>query len=150
MSWFKIAQKLILAFIVIAMLIGVVGFIGIYNMNKVNSNGVTMHDYNLETIKYLTTIKQNFTDIRADLLELVYQNKYENKEALEKEINSLINENSLLSEPDEEIFLELKENIKLYLSASNKVINFVNENNIRSEYQIIFTSQKINQYQDKH
>ncbi len=135
---FKIAQKLILAFIVIAMLIGVVGFIGIYNMNKVNSNAVTMHDYNLETIKYLTTIKQNFTDIRADLLELVYQkNNYEKKDSLGKEVYSLINENyllidkyenSLLSESDEETFLDLEENIGTYLAECNKVLNFVHDN----------------------
>ena len=141
MEWFrnlKIAQKLISAFIIIAILIGVVGFIGIYNMNRVNSNAVTMHDYNLETIKYLATIKQNFTDIRADLLELVYeQNKYEKKDVLGKEIYSLINdnyllidkyENLLLSESDKETFLELKENIRVYLAECNKVMNFVHDN----------------------
>lgn len=135
---FKIAQKLILAFIAIAMLIGVVGFIGIYNMKKINSNTVTMHDYNLETIKYLTTIKQNFTEIRADLLELVYQeNDYEKKDSLGKEVYSLINENyllidkyesSLLSESDAETFLNLKENIRVYLAECNKVLNFVQDN----------------------
>ena len=141
MNWFKnlkIAQKLISAFMIIAILIGLVGFIGIYNMNTVNSNAVTMHDYNLETIKYLTTIKQNFTDIRADLLELVYQqDKYEKNNVLEKEIYSLINENyllidkyetSLLSETDKITFSQLKENITVYISTCNKVINFVYDN----------------------
>lgn len=141
MNWFKdlkIAQKLISAFMIISILIGVVGFIGIYNMNTVNSNAVTMHDYNLETVKYLTTIKQNFADMRADLLELVYgKNKYENKEFLGKEIYSLINENyllidkyesTLLPESDKEVFLELKENMRIYLAECNKVINFVHDN----------------------
>ncbi|AQR94851.1 methyl-accepting chemotaxis protein [Clostridium saccharoperbutylacetonicum] len=143
MCWFrhlKISQKLISAFMVIAILMGVVGYIGIYNMNKINSNAVTMHDYNLEKIKYLTTIKQNFTDIRAGLLELVYQDKYEKKDVLEKEIYSFINENyiqidkyesSLLSKADEATFSELKENVSVYLTACNKVINYVNENNYK-------------------
>ncbi|WP_160689185.1 methyl-accepting chemotaxis protein [Clostridium sp. C2-6-12] len=134
----KIAQKLISAFIVIAILIGVVGFVGIYNMNTVNSNGVSMHDYNFETIKYLTTIKQNYADMRADLLELVYgKDKDQKKDTLEKEIYSLINENyllidkyesTLLPEADKEIFLELKENMRIYLAECNKVINFVHDN----------------------
>jgi len=151
MNWFrnlKISQKLISAFMIIAMLIGMVGFIGIYNMNIVNSNAVIMHDYNLETIKYLTTIKQNFTDIRADLLELVYgKNKYEKKDVLGKEIYLLINENyllldkyetSLLAESDKETFLELKENIKIYLAECNKVINSARDNKyIEAETSIV-------------
>lgn len=134
----KIAQKLISAFMIIAILIGLVGFVGIYNMNTVNSNAVTMHDYNFETIKYLTTIKQNYADMRADLLELVYgKDKYEKKDALGKEIYSLINENylvidkyesTLLPESDKEVFLELKENMRIYLAECNKVINFVHDN----------------------
>jgi methyl-accepting chemotaxis protein len=144
----KIAQKLISAFMIIAILIGVVGFIGIYNMNTVNSNGVSMHDYNFQTIKYLTTIKQNYADMRADLLELVYgKDKYEKKDALGKEIYSLINENyllidkyesTLLQESDKEVFLELKENMRIYLAECNKVINFVHDNKyIEAENSII-------------
>lgn len=141
MNWFKklkIVQKLISAFIIVAILIGFVGFIGIYNMNTINSNAVIMHDCDLETIKYLTTIKQNFTDIRADLLELVYQkNRYEKNTVLEQEINSIINENyllidkyenSLLSESDKTTFSQLKENIGVYIAACNKVINFSHDN----------------------
>lgn len=134
----KIAKKLISAFMIIAILIGVVGFIGIYNMKTVNSNAVAMHDNNLETIKYLAAIKQNYADMRADLLELVYgKDKYEKKDALEKEIYSLVNENyllidkyesTLLKESDKEIFLELKENMRIYLAECNKVLNFVHDN----------------------
>ena len=61
MKWFtdfKIAQKLISSFIVVALFIGVVGFIGVSNMKKINTNAVSMHDYNLESIKQLTTIKR--------------------------------------------------------------------------------------------
>lgn len=124
---------------IIAILIGVVGFIGIYNMNTVNSNAVAMHDNNLETIKKLAIIKQNYADMRADLLELVYgKDRYEKKDVLGKEIYSLINENyllidkyesTLLQESDKEIFLELKENMRVYLAECNKVLNFVHDNN---------------------
>lgn len=82
MKWFKnlkIAQKLISAFIIVAILIGVVGFIGIHNMNLINSNAVLMHDYNLESINSLTTTKQNYADIRSDLLKLVYQENKNNQ-----------------------------------------------------------------------
>lgn len=142
MNWFKnlkIAQKLISAFITVAILIGVVGFIGIHNMNKININAITMHDYNLASINNLTSIKQNLTDVRADLLKLVYQqNKDVDNNSIEKEINDLLNETnalidtyekSLLSKSEETTFSNLKENIKLYSSGSTEIIKSANENN---------------------
>ena len=145
MKWFKnlkIAQKLISAFIIVAILIGIVGFIGIYNMNKINSNAVNMHDYNLKSIESLTTIKQNFTDIRADLLKLVYQENRDNQnDGLKKEIFELVDKNnilidtyekSLLSKSQETTFLQLKENIKIYVDISNTVIKFIDENNFEA------------------
>ncbi|MFT8352855.1 methyl-accepting chemotaxis protein [Clostridium saccharoperbutylacetonicum] len=142
MNWFKnlkIAQKLISAFITVAILIGVVGFIGIHNMNKININAITMHDYNLASINNLTSIKQNLTDVRADLLKLVYQqNKDVDNNSIEKEINDLLNETntlidtyekSLLSKSEETTFSNLKENIKLYSSGSTAIIKSANENN---------------------
>ncbi|WP_315074049.1 methyl-accepting chemotaxis protein [uncultured Clostridium sp.] len=159
MNWFKnlkIAQKLISAFIIVAILIGIVGFIGIHNMNIINSNAVTMHDYNLESVKDLTTIKQNFTDIRVDLLKLTYQqNQNQQNDSLKKEITRLVNENntfieeyekSLLSESEQTNFLQLKENIKLYNDISNTVIKFVDENNSEDANN---TLNKINEPREK-
>ncbi len=159
MNWFKnlkIAQKLISAFIIVAILIGIVGFIGIHNMNIINSNAVTMHDYNLESVKDLTTIKQNFTDIRVDLLKLTYQqNQNQQNDILKKEINKLVNDNntliegyekSLLSKSEQTNFLQLKENIKLYNDISNTVIKFVDENNSEDANN---TLNKINEPREK-
>ncbi|OOM77715.1 methyl-accepting chemotaxis protein 4 [Clostridium puniceum] len=142
MIWFKnlkIAQKLISAFIIVAILIGIVGFIGIHNMNKINTNAITMHDYNLASINNLTSIKQNLTDVRANLLKLVYQqNKDGENNSIEKEINELVNETnalidtyekSLLSKSEETTFSKLKEDVKLYSSGSTTIIKFANENN---------------------
>ena len=142
MNWFKnlkISQKLISSFIIVALLIGVVGFIGLYNMNTINSNAVVMHDYNLESIKSLTTTKQNFADIRSDLLKLVYQeNKNNQNDSIKKEITELIKETnslidtyekSLLSKSEEATFSQLKENVNTYISAINTVTKFTDENN---------------------
>jgi len=142
MKWFKnlkIAQKLISAFMIVAILMAIVGFIGIHNMNIINSNAVTMHDYNLSSIKDLTTIKQNFTDVRADLLKLIYQkNMDQQNPSIEKEINELLNqsntlidkyEKSLLSKSEETTFSKLKENVKSYVSGCTTIIKFVDENN---------------------
>ena len=141
MKWYKnlkIAQKLISAFIIVAVLIGVVGFIGIHNMNTINSNATTMHDYNLESIKALTTMKQNYADVRSDLLKLVYQqNKNNQNDSMKKEISKIMNENnalietyekSLISKSEETTFSQLKENVTSYLNAIDTVTKLVDKN----------------------
>ena len=141
MKWYKnlkIAQKLISAFIIVAVLIGVVGFIGIHNMNTINSNATTMHDYNLESIKALTTVKQNYSDVRSDLLKLVYQQNTNNQnDSLKKEITKLLNENnalidtyekSLMSKSEETTFSQLKENGKSYLTTIDTITKLVDKN----------------------
>lgn len=135
----KIAQKLILSFLIIAVFIGVVGLGSLNSMNKINTNSKTMHDYNLESIKTLNTIKQNISDIRADLLKLVYQeNKSSQNEAVKKDISDLFNktnsliklyEENLLSDSEKTDFNEFKKHMDSYMSAANVVIKFVDENN---------------------
>ena len=136
---FKIAQKLILSFIIVAMLIGVVGFVGIYNMKTINYNAVTMHDYNLETVKDLTAIRQNFDEVRIDLLKLIYEkNSNQQNDIIKKDINELFNqtnnlidsyEKKLISKSEEKTFSQLKENSKAFIDSSNSAIKYVDMNN---------------------
>lgn len=141
MNWFKnlkIKQKLISAFILIALLICLVGVLGLRNMNTINSNAVSMHDYNLASVKALTTIKQNFADIRYDILKLVYQENKNNQNATIKEdINELTNlnnslidtyEKTMISNSEQKTFLQLKENRDVYISTINTIIKSVDEN----------------------
>ena len=141
MNWFKnlkIKQKLISAFILIALLICLVGVLGLRNMNTINANAVTMHDYNLASIKALTTIKQNFADIRSDVLKLAYQQNENNQNAsIKKELSELVNttnslidvyEKSMISKSEEGTFSQLKENRDSYVSAINTITKLVDKN----------------------
>ncbi|EHJ00653.1 methyl-accepting chemotaxis sensory transducer [Clostridium sp. DL-VIII] len=141
MKWFKdlkIAPKLISSFILVALLICLVGVNGLRNMNTINSNAGSMHDYNLESIKALNTIKLNFGDIRSDLLKLVYQqNKNNQNESIKKEISQLLNENndliskyetSLLSKSEESAFSDLKLNRDSYSSNINTIVSLIDKN----------------------
>lgn len=142
MTWYKnlkIAQKLISAFILIALLICLIGIIGLRNMSSINSNAITMHDYNLASINSLNTIKENYADIRTDLLKLIYQKNQNNQDSdLKNEIkelsntnNNLINtyESSLLSKSEEATFSELKQNKDSYMSSITSIIKLIDENN---------------------
>jgi methyl-accepting chemotaxis protein len=70
-------------------------------MKKINSNAISMYDYNLESIKSLNAIKHNIGDLRADLLKLVYQeNKNGQNQDIKKGINIIkaIEEGKIVSE----------------------------------------------------
>ena len=142
MKWFenlKTIQKLISAFILLSLFILIVGFIGITNMKTIKSNADSMHDYNLESIKQLTTIRQNVGDIRFNVLKIDAQRNMSNQNsALEKEINELEDENntiisgyekSILSDEEKPTFAQLKDNLKTYKSTYELIIKLSNENN---------------------
>ncbi|MBE6089338.1 MAG: methyl-accepting chemotaxis protein [Clostridium beijerinckii] len=141
MIWFKnlkISHKLISTFTFVSILVCIVGFIGLYNMNIINNNATSMHDYNLASINNLTTLKQNISDIRSDLLKLAYQRNVSEKDTVKKDIKDLIDENNdlikiyestLISESEKPAFSNLKENFNKYVDLSNSIIKYVDENN---------------------
>ncbi|RII36135.1 methyl-accepting chemotaxis protein [Clostridium chromiireducens] len=135
----KTIQKLISAFILVSLFIAVVGFIGINNMEAINSNATSMHDYNLESIKKLTTIRQNTSDIRFNVLKIDSQRNLNNQnESLENEIKQLYDETnaiildyekSILSDEEKPTFNKLKDDLNEYKRAYDLVIQRANENN---------------------
>ncbi len=143
MKWFKnlkMAQKLISSFILVALFIGLVGFIGVHNMKLIYSNANSMHDYNLKSIEALMTMKQNYADVRADLLKIVYQQDLSNNENIKKEINDLSIKNdqiidnyekTLISKDEESIFSQLKKDRDEYKTTFSTVIKLVDENNYK-------------------
>ena len=56
----KIAQKLILCFLLIAIIMGVVGFIGISEIRKINANSNSMYEDNLIHLREVGELKENF------------------------------------------------------------------------------------------
>ncbi|WP_459479831.1 methyl-accepting chemotaxis protein [Clostridium saccharoperbutylacetonicum] len=142
MKWFgnlKTMQKLISGFIFVALFIALVGAIGIMDMKLIKLNADSMHDYNLESIKQLTTLRQNIGDIRYNILKICEQKNLNNQnEELEKEVEKLYNENSsiintyeksILSDQEKPTFTNLKENVQSYKDTYDLVIKFANENN---------------------
>ncbi|MGH4120399.1 methyl-accepting chemotaxis protein [Clostridium sp.] len=99
MKWFKnlkISQKLISSFIIMAILIGIVGFIGILNMRKINSNTTSMYQNDLKGVRDINMIKSGLMQINGDILKILDpQNNYKLKSAKES-INQSINQNEKL------------------------------------------------------
>ncbi|MBU3153984.1 methyl-accepting chemotaxis protein [Clostridium estertheticum] len=67
----KMIQKLVSAFVLIALFIGVVGFIGMSNMSKIDVNLKSIYNDDLKGVEDVVNIKANLLEIRGDLLLIV-------------------------------------------------------------------------------
>ncbi|AQR96197.1 methyl-accepting chemotaxis protein [Clostridium saccharoperbutylacetonicum] len=132
----KMMTKLISIFIFLSMFIGIVGGIGIYNMDKIKSNSMLMHDVNLKSVEQLNSIEQNYLNIRATLLKMTYKEKIEKseldglvndfKDSTKKANDLLVNYKDNFSTDKENASLNKIENLsKEYLSIGEKVSNAV-------------------------
>ena len=100
----KMSIKLISVIILVSIFIAVVGFIGLSDMNKIRNTVIVFHDHNLATVTNIGNIKQNYSDIRTDLVQMAYNEKMD---AGENE--KIINEIDGLTKKNEELFAKIKE-----------------------------------------
>ncbi|WP_379131265.1 methyl-accepting chemotaxis protein [Paenibacillus sp. sgz500958] len=71
MRWFnnlKMIQKLLSAFMVVSLFIGIVGVVGIYNMKQINNNMENIYNIDLIGIDSIVNIKLSLAEIKADML----------------------------------------------------------------------------------
>lgn len=140
MKWFNnlnMSKKLIPAFIGIALLIALVGSVGIRNMQIMNKNSNTVYQQNLLSIEQMNKIKQNTLEIRYNLLKISNQANKENQNpGLEKEISNysaetdeLLNtyEKNFLTEEQKPILEKLKKDLQEFRSIYNDVIKLADQ-----------------------
>lgn len=146
---FKISTKLSLSFLLVALFIGIVGIIGVFDSKTLYKNGSTMHNYDLEAIKQIENIKSKESDIRYDLVKIIYQdnlndqnNELENEVTnLSKEIESNITKyekSGLLSDKEKPTFAIMKSDFKIYRDEYNKIIDYVNQGQATNDYSQAF------------
>jgi methyl-accepting chemotaxis protein len=94
----KIAQKLILSFLLISFLMGVVGFIGVSQIRKINENSTSMYKDNLMHLRKVGELKENFLQIHSNLLSLLTIKDASKRQGIEAEIKKLTDEDMAISE----------------------------------------------------
>lgn len=94
----KIAQKIILCFLLISIIMGGVGFIGISEMKKINVNSTSMYENNLIHLRKVGELKENFLQIHSNLISLLTTKDATKKQEIEAEINKLTHEDMAISE----------------------------------------------------
>ena len=94
----KIAQKLIFGFLLISFIMGIVGFIGISEISKMNKNSTAMYEDNLLHVRTVGELKENFLQIHSDLISLLTTKDATKKQEIETEIEKLTEEDMTISE----------------------------------------------------
>lgn len=96
MNWFsnlKIKTKLISCFIVFAIFTGVVGAVGISNMNKINNRAEDMYVNNFIPSQDVATIQRNLLLIRSTYLIMLYEKDASKLQQRINDINKCADEN---------------------------------------------------------
>lgn len=132
----KIRTKLILSFIIVAILIGVVGVIGIISLKTIGINSESMYGDNLQSIYMLTDMKQNLTETKSDMLQLVYVRDDSQKANLEKDIQLNKDENDKfiasyeklsINEVEKQIWPTFKNQLGQYRTLRENIIKLVDD-----------------------
>jgi methyl-accepting chemotaxis protein len=133
----KIAVKLIIGFVIVSLIAGVVGGVGVININKINTLDTEMYEKHTATLDDMAMITQCFERTRGNLRDLLIREDLEGTQSAIKGIENfhkIINESmtnfavGMIDPREKESFQNLKSNIAQYDQITQKVINLVNEN----------------------
>lgn len=137
MKWFsnlRMIQKLVSAFIIVALFVGIVGIIGMVNIGKIGKNLDDIYNVDLVGVNDISNIKANLLEIRGDLLVILdpkykndIQKNKENTERLATINNTLITEykTTITTDLDRQQFAEFEKSIGDYRIARNTLIEQV-------------------------
>ncbi|NEZ74179.1 methyl-accepting chemotaxis protein [Clostridium botulinum] len=134
----KVKTQLISAFLIVAALIVIVGAIGGVALKNVARYGEKMYSTNLQSVYMITDMNQNLTEIKSDMLQLIYEKDESKKAELIKNIQKNKDENTKylaeyekLPKTDEEnkTFQAFKDQLNQYRTLREDVIKLVEANN---------------------
>ncbi|MCB2298318.1 methyl-accepting chemotaxis protein [Clostridium tagluense] len=134
----KISQKLLLAFITVALFIGIVGIIGIYSMKNINLNVYNIYNKDLMGISTLENLKGNLLQIRSNILLILEPNNKNDLQKYKNDIADLKTKNdplivsykaTIITDLDRQQFAEFEKLLMDYRTAREVLIKQVDEGN---------------------
>lgn len=139
MKWIKnlsITAKLVCSFVIVALFIGIVGVVGITDMNKINSNANNLYESSMITVVNLQKINENMLQARLEMINLIESRSAaraaETKDAIQKlrdENSKMIAEhqsNNLTNE-EKDLTAEIDRYIEQYRTMTDDIINLMED-----------------------
>lgn len=140
MKWFynlKIGKKIIVSFIIVVLFMGVVGYVGISNLRKIDQLDTELYEINTKPISQLNTIQVNLQKNRVTVRNIIIENDInknnENKNLIldtDKEIDKTMNDfkETIKSQDIMNEYNNLKDAIDKYRPIRNKVMDLGAQN----------------------
>ena len=156
LKWFnnlKMSWKMVPIYVYIALLICIIGFVGISNMNKINNNANNMYNRNLIGVDSIRTIKSDILQIGSDYELLLYIKDSDRASSIKSEIDTLKSQiNSKMADyktavsinGDVEDLSIFQKFLRDFNSAGEEYIKFIENNDIdnaKKAYSDILTAQ---------
>jgi methyl-accepting chemotaxis protein len=138
MNWFhdmKISFKLLICFTLLALVAGLVGYVGINQIQTIAEADAQMYHQMTVPIAHLTDLNKSVLDIRMGVRDLMLsrsadesQTYYENQRLFEIEIRGILEEfeQSLITAEEEAIFRNFSRRLEEYFTHLERFIGFLN------------------------
>lgn len=154
MKWFhnmKLGLKMILGFIIVAIIAGIVGGIGIYNICVINKNSTVLYENVTVPLTYTSEMAKLFQQIRVDTRNMLLEKDKEKIDEVYQEIEDLIsqiNDNAdkfqktIIAEEIKEAYKEYDKTRSDYRSCLNEFYKLCQTNKNDEAYKLLYSDMK--------
>ena len=134
----KLRTKLLASFLLVAILTGLVGYMGIINMNKINDADTVLYKKMTEPMSHVITIAENFQRVRVNLRDYIiaktddkrktcYDKIFEIEKSIVKAIEEL--EKTILTVEGRKDLDDIMKNMNEYMSYLPSIEKAIGESN---------------------
>jgi len=155
MKWFnnlKMIQKLVSAFVIVGLFTGIVGFIGMTNINDIDTNLKNIYNVDLVGVNDIANLKANFLEIRGDLLLILDPINKSDLQKNKDNITSLVTNNNkyiaeykttITTDLDKQQFAEFEKLNAEYTSARDGLVKQAEAGDFLGASQLVPATTKI-------
>jgi len=141
----KVGVKLIVAFLVVAIIAGVIGLVGILNLNSLNQNDKLLYDENTLGVTYASGASGYFERARFNALKMSVTEGETRQECIDKIGKYIANadqnmadyEAGIISETDRQLYSEAEPLWTQYKSYLDQAVALVQENKADEAIQLL-------------
>lgn len=153
MKWYfnlKISAKLIIAFIIVALIAGIVGMVGIINIKKINQLDTEMYENHTSSMPELANVARTYLNERVALRDIYLEKDRNKRQAIINEFqenDKIISDSlakfeaSIISETVRENFDALSRALDDFYQNRDKMIVLVQSNRMDEMYKLLTGSE---------
>lgn len=140
MRWFynlKIGTKLLTSFIIVTLIAGIVGYVGIKNIRKIEALDTKLYEQMTVPVSQLAAISTDFQRTRVNARDLIAAERPEDRQKFADRINELrdsiernadLYEKTIFTEEGRALFKEFTDSRKMYRTHLDRVIELAMAN----------------------